>query len=111
MVATINGSGSFDIKAALTNEIIGGRLDLRMQVSNTVEKVVPFFIRGETPRLHGRGRASAALQGVASTQHLIAFAAGSFGVWENASEFQDLQYSKTPSSESNGLELVIGKTV
>ena len=35
----------------------------------------------------------------------IAFAAGSFGVWENASEFQDLQYSKTPSSESNGLEL------
>jgi hypothetical protein len=38
-------------------------------------------------------------------QHLIAFAAGSFGVWENTSEFQDLQYSKTPSSESNGLEL------
>ena len=35
----------------------------------------------------------------------IVFAAGSFGVWENASEFQDLQYSKTPSSESNGLEL------
>jgi len=49
MVATINGSGSFDIKAALTNEIIGGRLDLRMQVSNTVEKVVPFFIRGKNP--------------------------------------------------------------
>ena len=40
---------------------------------------------------------------------MVAFAAGSFGVWENASEFQDLQYSKTPSSESNGLELVIGK--
>ena len=35
----------------------------------------------------------------------VAFAIGSFGVWENASEFQDLQYSKTPSSESNGLEL------
>ncbi len=49
MVATMNGSGSFDIKAALTNEIIGGRLDLRMQVSNTVEKVVPFFIRGKNP--------------------------------------------------------------
>ena len=31
MVATINGSGSFDIKAALTNEIIGGCLDLRMR--------------------------------------------------------------------------------
>ena len=47
--ATTSGSGSFDIKAALTNEIIGGRLDLRMQVSNTVEKVVPFFIRGKNP--------------------------------------------------------------
>ena len=52
------------------------------------------------------GRVGELLQGEAGgVGFYIAFAAGSFGVWENASEFQDLQYSKTPSSESNGLEL------
>ena len=46
----VSGALAFDITAAFTNEVIGGRLDLTARVSNTVERTLPVFIRGKNPK-------------------------------------------------------------
>ena len=45
----VRGANGYDITAAFTNEVIGGRVSLQAQVSNTVVKTIPFFIRGKNP--------------------------------------------------------------
>ena len=45
----VRGANGYDITAAFTNEVIGGRVSLQVQVSNTVVKTIPFFIRGKNP--------------------------------------------------------------
>ena len=47
--ATTCGSAEYDITAALANEIVGGKLDLRFSVVGAPHAEYSFFIRGKNP--------------------------------------------------------------
>ena len=46
---TTSGLGAYDIMAAMTNEIVGGRCELQISVAGLPQVAYPFFIRGKNP--------------------------------------------------------------
>ena len=46
----LNGTSTLPLTMLMRNEIVGGRVDMYMQVSNTVRKLYKFYIRGKNPK-------------------------------------------------------------